>query len=325
MMKAPLSKVLMAETRRPRARQAKASIFADGPGWSYLLLSPFLTVYAVFVILPILCGILISFTKWNGVGDMQFVGLANYLSVLSNRRTIQSFENLFLFVSIEVPIAVFVGWGLALFIDRFSPPIATTLRAILLLPFIMPLFLTAAIWIWMLVPRFGLFNQLTAVFGLDDVEWLSNPRYMIGGLVIVETWRSAGFNMLLFYSGLKAIPKEILEAARIDGATAAQEIFYIIVPQLGPIAFVITVNALLGTFQIFDLPWLLTKSGFLEGQGGAGSGLLFPVMQSVASGFGSLRFGQGAAIGVLLMLLIVISTAILFWGRKTLGSGVRSA
>jgi multiple sugar transport system permease protein len=316
-----LSKALIAETERSRASHTRASVLADRPVWSYLLLSPFLIVYAVFVILPILSGILISFTKWNGVGDIQFVGLANYISILSNRRTIQSFENLFLFVIIQVPIAVCVGWGLALFIDRFTLPVATTLRAILLLPFIMPLFLTAAIWIWMLVPRFGLFNQLTSVFGLGGIEWLSNPKYMIGGLVIVETWRSAGFNMLLFYSGLKAIPKEILEAARIDGANAAQEIFHVIVPQLGPIAFVITVNALLGTFQIFDLPWLLTKSGFLEGQGGAGGGLLFPVMQSVASGFGSLRFGQGAAIGVLLMLLIVMSTLVLFWGRKALARG----
>jgi multiple sugar transport system permease protein len=316
-----LSTVVITGTERARPNLTRASILADGPIWSYLQLSPFLLVFAVFVILPILSGILISFTKWNGVSDIHFVGLANYISILSNKRIIQPFENLFVFAVIQVPISICVGWSLALFIDRFSAPIATALRAILLLPFIMPLFLTAAIWIWMLVPRFGLFNQLTSVFGLGEIEWLSNPKYMIGGLVIVETWRSAGFNMLLFYSGLKSIPRDILEAARIDGANAAQEIFHVIVPQLGPIAFVITVNALLGAFQIFDLPWLLTKSGFVEGQGGAGGGLMFPVMQAVASGFGSLRFGQGAAIGVLLMLLIVFSTVVLFSARKLLARG----
>jgi ABC-type sugar transport system permease subunit len=184
--------------------------------------------------------------------------------------------------------------------------------------FQLPLFLTAAIWLWMLVPQFGLFDQLTSVFGLGNVEWLSNPRYMIPGLVIVETWRSAGFNMVLFYAGLKAIPIEQREAARIDGANTLQEIGFVILPQLAPIAFIITINALFGTFQVFDLPWLLSKSGFVEGQGGAGGGLLFPVMQSVAAGFGSLRFGQAAAIGVVLLLLIIFVTTLMFGARTLL-------
>jgi multiple sugar transport system permease protein len=311
-----VSSVLVAVRSRARTERAREADFADGPGWSYLLLSPFLCVYLVFVVAPILAGVWISFVKWDGVGQMQFVGLANYSALFANRHVLQSFTNLFAFVAMQVPIGVGAGLGLAIFIDRFSATVATVLRAILLLPFIMPMFLTAAIWIWMLVPEFGLFNQLTSIFSLGGIEWLSNPRYMIFGLMIVETWRSAGFNMLLFYAGLKSIPKETLEAARIDGANPLQEVFLIILPQLRAIAFVITVNALFGAFQIFDLPWLLSKSGFVEGQGGAGGGLLFPVMQSVASGFGSLRFGQGAAIGVLLMLLIFLCTAVLFGGRR---------
>ena len=144
-----------------------------------------------------------------------------------------------------MPIGVFSGLSLAIFVDRFSGAAATFLRAVLLLPFIMPLFLTAAIWLWLMVPQFGLFNQLTSVFGLGDIDWLSNPRFMVPALVIVETWRTAGFNMLLFYAGLKAIPRETLEAARIDGANTSQEIYYIILPQIAPITFIIAVNALL--------------------------------------------------------------------------------
>jgi multiple sugar transport system permease protein len=296
---------------RPRAR----GIIRDSTLASYLMLGPFLGIYAFFVLMPILLGIALSFLKWDGIGAIQFVGWANYAALASNRKVLQSFGNLFTFVALQVPIGVFSGLSLAIFVDRFSGAAATFLRAVLLLPFIMPLFLTAAIWLWLMVPQFGLFNQLTSVFGLGDIEWLSNPRFMVPGLVIVETWRTAGFNMLLFYAGLKAISPETLEAARIDGANTAQEIYYIILPQIAPITFIIAVNALFGTFQIFDLPWLLSKSGFVEGQGGAGGGLLFPVMQSVASGFGSLRFGQGAAIGVILLILIVITTTVLFGAR----------
>jgi multiple sugar transport system permease protein len=304
--------------RRQRATPRNGSDVSTSPAWSYALLSPFVLVYVAFVLIPILFGIVLSFMKWDGVGAPQFIGLANFQALATNRRVLAAFGNLFYFVALEVPIAVVTGLSLALFVDRFSLRVATVIRAILLLPFIMPLFLTAAIWQWMLVPQFGLFNQLTAIFGLGNVEWLSNPPYMIPGLVIVETWRSAGFNMVLFYAGLKAIPIEQYEAARIDGANTFQEIGFVLLPQLAPITFIITVNAMFGTFQIFDLPWLLSKSGFVEGQGGAGGGLLFPVMQSVASGFGSLRFGQAAAIGVVLLLLIITVTGGMFAARTLL-------
>ena len=303
---------------RARGHRLRAgSDLSSSPAWSYALLSPFVLVYTAFVLLPIFLGLALSLMKWDGVGTPQFVGLANFQALVTNRKVLAAFGNLFYFVALQVPIAVLSGLSLALFVDRFSPRAANFLRAILLLPFIMPLFLTAAIWLWMLVPQFGLFDQLTSVFGLGNVEWLSNPRYMIPGLVIVETWRSAGFNMVLFYAGLKAIPIEQYEAARIDGANTWQEIGFVLLPQLAPITFIITINALFGTFQVFDLPWLLSKSGFVEGQGGAGGGLLFPVMQSVAAGFGSLRFGQAAAIGVVLLLLITFVTLVMF-GTRTL-------
>ncbi len=284
--------------------------------WSYVLLSPFLIVYFIFVLAPIVVGLGLSVMKWDGIHEASFVGLDNFRQVFTNKPIIKAFGNLFYFVALEVPIAVVVGLSLALFIDRFSARAATILRAILLLPFVMPMFLSAAIWQWMLVPQFGLFNQLTSVFGLGDVQWLSDPKYMIVGLVIVETWRSAGFNMVLFYAGLKAIPRDTLEAARLDGANTFQEIVFVVLPQLAPITFIIAVNALLGTFQVFDLPWLLSKSGFVEGQGGAGGGLLFPVMQAVSTAFGALRFGRAAAISAILLVLIVLATLAMFGLRR---------
>ena len=302
-----------ARDRLPRSR-ARGN-HRSGAVASYAMLGPFLLVYLVFVLVPIVLGIVLSFTKWDGNGAIQFIGFTNYTNLAANKKTLQAFGNLFQFVAMAVPIAVVVGLSLAIFVDRFSGPAATFLRAVLLLPFVMPLFLTAAIWLWMMVPQFGLFNQLTSVFGIGGIDWLSNPRYMVPALVIVETWRSAGFNMLLFYAGLKAIPRETLEAARIDGANTFDEVRYIILPQIAPITFIIAVNCFFGAFQIFDLPWLLSRSGFVEGQGGAGGGLLFPVMQSVASGFGSLRFGQAAAIGVLLLILIVATTGLMFGAR----------
>jgi multiple sugar transport system permease protein len=298
------------KSSRPRADLTQDAV------WSYTLLSPFLIVYFTFVLAPILVGLGLSVMKWDGIHEASFVGLDNFKQVFTNKPIIKAFGNLFYFVALEVPIAVAVGLSLALFIDRFSPRAATIMRAILLLPFVMPMFLSAAIWQWMLVPQFGLFNQLTAVIGLGDVQWLSDPKYMIAGLVIVETWRSAGFNMVLFYAGLKAIPRDTLEAARLDGANTFQEIVFVILPQLAPITFIIAVNALLGTFQVFDLPWLLSKSGFVEGQGGAGGGLLFPVMQAVSTAFGALRFGRAAAISTVLLVLIVLATMAMFGVRR---------
>ena len=146
-------------------------------------------------------------------------------------------------------------------------------------------------------------------------EWLSNPRFMVPGLVIVETWRTAGFNMLLFYAGLKVISRprrwRRLQSRRQHGA--GNLLHHLSADRTNRIHH--RCGGAIWHVSDFNLPWLLSKSGFVEGQGGAGGGLLFPLMQSVASGFGSLRFGQGAAIGVVLLILIVITTTMLFGAR----------
>jgi multiple sugar transport system permease protein len=283
------------------------------------MLTPFIAVYVLFVLAPIVFGVVLSFATWNGIGPITFVGADNYARLVADPHVQRAFVNLLYFVGLDVPIGMALGLGLALFVGRFRGRGATVIRAILFLPFVMPLFLTAAIWEWMLVPHFGLFTQGTAFLGLGGVDWLNDPAYMVPALVIVEQWHSAGFNMLLFYAALKAIPESTLEAAKLDGANVWQEVWHIQLPQLRPVLFIVTVNALISTFQVFDLPWLLSKSGFIQGQGGAAGGLLFPVMQAVATGLGTLRLGSAAAIGTLLLLLILVVTAVAFGGRALAG------
>ena len=298
-------------TRRREAQPPRRSTWR-GEGASLLHVAPYFVLYAVFGLLPIVMTIGLSFTSWNGITPPVFVGFENFTHLWTIGVLQKSFLNLFTYVIITVPLGVAVGLGLALFVDRLGGRFGAFVRSSVFLPFIMPLFITAVIWRWMFAPDYGLVNQILEGIGLHSIDWLATPSAILPALIIVDVWHSAGFNMLLTWAGLKSVPAEMREAARVDGAGTLQEVRYIILPQLRPVLFIITVNAMISAFQVFDLPWLLTKSGYLEGAGGPDQTLLFPVMTAITRGFGSLEFGEAASIGLLLLVLIGCVTATMF-------------
>lgn len=284
-----------------------------------VLLTPFVALYSVFVLAPIVASIGLSFTRWNGVGAPQVVGVANYANAFASPAMLKAFGNLVLYVGLTVPVGILVALGLALLVDRFADRWESLFRSLLFFPFVVPLFLTAAVWRWMFTPDLGLVDQVLQNLGIHTAGWLTSGPLMIPALVIVDTWHSAGFNMVLLLTGLKAVPRDVIEAARVDGAGTAAELRYVVLPQLFPVLFVVIVNACISALQVFDLPWLLTQSSFTQGVGGPGRGLLFPVMQMAAQGLGTLHFGEASVIAVVLLALIATITAGLFGIRRLAG------
>jgi len=136
----------------------------------------------------------------------------------------------------------------------------------------------------MLTPDYGFVNRILVFFGLPSVAWLTDPAYMIPAAVIVDVWRSTGFNMIILLAGLNGIPTEYYEAAKVDGANTAQQIIYITIPQLEPVLFLVIVNGFISALQIFDAPWLLTQSTYTA-YGGPQQGMLFPVMDIMGRAF----------------------------------------
>jgi multiple sugar transport system permease protein len=223
----------------------------------------------------------------------------------------KSFINLLKYVSITVPIGITVAFILALIVNSFNGFWSGFFRSAYFIPTMIPVFLAASVWRWMYAPEVGIINTALSWLGIQPINWLQNPGVMIQSLVIVDVWRSAGFNMVILLAGLKNIPEEYFDAARVDGANKIQEIIHITIPQLWPVLFFTITYGYISALQVFDAPWLMTASSNTA-YGGRLKGLLFPVMDMMGRAFGSLRFGPAAAYGFLLTLIILAVTALLF-------------
>lgn len=279
---------------------------------NYVMLLPFFTVFAIFFIYPIISGFSMSIQHWRPNASFDFVGAANYIKVLQSPRFIKAMTNLAIYVFTTVPIGIMVAFGLAILVNSFQGKWSQFFRSAYFIPSMIPIFLAATVWRWMLAPDYGTINLLLGLVGIPSIDWLRNPQFMISALVMVDVWRSVGFNMIILLAGLKNIPEMYYDAAKVDGANTLQQIFHITIPQVEPILFLVTVNGFISAMQIFDAPWIMSDSNYSMGYGGFLQGMLFPVMEMMGRAFGSSNFSEASALGFILLVIILIITLILF-------------
>lgn len=277
----------------------------------YLMLMPFFFLFSVFFLYPIGKGFFTSFYKWDVIHTPEFVGLKNYIDIIHSNDFVHAITNLLKYVSITVPIGILVAFLLALFVNSLHGFWEKFFRSAYFVPTMIPIFLTASIFRWMYMPGAGLINTGLAFLGIPSINWTTNPTAMIFSLIILDVWRSAGFNMVILLAGLKNIPSEYYDAARVDGANSFQEIIYITIPQIEPVLFFTITYGFISALQAFDAPWLLTVSNNIS-FGGHSGGLIFPVMDLMSRAFGGLKFGQSSAYGFILTIIIVVITVIFF-------------
>jgi len=281
----------------------------------YMMLAPFFVIFIAFFLYPILSGLYYSFFKWDAINPAEFVGLGNYEKILGSRKFNLSISNLLLYVSITVPLGITIAFLLALLVNSFKGAWANFFRSAFFVPVMMPLFLAATIWRWIYTPEVGILNTILGWFGFASVNFLNNTDTMLFALIAVDVWVSAGFNMVIILAGLKNVPTHLYEAARLDGASKVQEVFYVTIPMIAPVLFFVITYGFISALQVFDVPWLLTTSSF-ESYGGRRGALLFPVMDMMGRGFGRLRFGEAAAYGFILTFVIMTVTVLLFALRR---------
>ncbi|MCF3932095.1 sugar ABC transporter permease [Acuticoccus sp. M5D2P5] len=281
----------------------------------YLMVAPFVILFAVFFLYPIGSGLFYSFHDWNAVKPATFVGFDNYARILSSRDFERAMWNLGTYIIITVPLGILVAFGLALLVDSFTGAWGAFFRGAYFLPVVLPAFLAATIWRWIYTPNFGLLNMILGWFGIESINFLNDTSTMLYSLIAVDIWISAGFNMVIILAGLKNIPSELYEAARLDGANKLQQVVYVTIPMLGPVLFFVITYGLISAMQVFDKPWLLTGSSFTS-YGGRRNALLFPVMDMMGRAFGAVKFGEAAAYGFLLTIAIVFVTALMFLVRN---------
>jgi ABC-type sugar transport system permease subunit len=287
----------------PRRRRSPAVLSKLGRGLGpYGLILPKLLFFGVFLVFPIGWAILLSFQSGSILGTMSFVGLSNYRRLLSDSLFRISVENTLVYAVIVIPVVVCGGLVLAALLNR---PIRfrSFFRVSLILPTVTPTVAAVIIWIYLLQGQGGIFNEVLGFFGAAPVLWLGSPHLVIPMIAMIECWRGIGFYTIVFLAGMQSIPRELYQAAAIDGITGVRAFWRITVPLLRPVILFSTVVATIFNLQIFDSPFVLT-------QGGPGFSSTTLVMYIYDEAFSYDDMGYAAAISLMLMLLILVLAVI---------------
>ncbi|GAA2897366.1 carbohydrate ABC transporter permease [Microbacterium esteraromaticum] len=276
--------------------------------WGYVFVGPQLIGMGLFVVLPFVASLVLAFADWDGLGELTWVGLDNFVDQLQDPLLGRSILNTLLIAIITVPIglalAVIVAVALeklktrALYLVLFFSPVVTATVAI------------AMIWQQMFRVDGVLSTTIARVFGIDPPNWLQDPRLALLAVCIVTIWSSLGLNVVIFLAGLQNISPSVIEAARIDGAGAVRLLLSIRLPLLSPIVFFSSVIAFISSLQTFDIVYVLVSGG---GPDNATRTIVYHIYDL---GFGRFEFGLSSAASIILLLLTLIITAVQFGAQK---------
>jgi len=219
--------------------------------WGYFLISPNFLIILLFTIIPVFFSFYMSLTDWNILSAPSFIGLENYQNILKDALAKETFLNTFYFTVVSVPINVIFTLILAILLNQKIKGI-TFFRTAYYLPVISASVAVSLMFMWILANN-GLLNQMLESIGIEPIRWLTNPKIALNSVIGVTVWKGLGLNMIIFLAALQDIPKELLEAAAIDGANRIQQFFKITIPLISPIIFFVTITGVIGSFQSFDL------------------------------------------------------------------------
>jgi len=228
---------------------------------AFFFLSPTLIVFSVFVLFPIVFSFILSFQKWNMFSQtMHYIGFENYLRAFNSADFWLVLKNTFVYTLGTVPLNMLVSLGAALLISKKVAG-KKFLRTAFFAPVVVSPVAAAVIWRWIYEPNFGILNYILHFFGVPAVNWLNDPTAAMFALIVMGVWKTMGVNMVLFSAGLDGIPQQYYEAAEIDGAGQWRKFWRITIPLLAPTTFFILIMSMIGSFQVFDLVYVLTSGG----------------------------------------------------------------
>jgi ABC-type sugar transport system permease subunit len=287
------SAVIASPTSSARRRRRMAGLT------HYLYLLPMLVLVGAFLLYPAADTLWISFTNWNGLNDAAFIGLQNYIQLFSDAAFSTSFFNTLIWVGGVLVLQVGLGLLVAVILNGIWGE--TLFKTIFYLPATISGAATGVVWYFMFDPTEGVFNTFLRAVHLGGVaqDWLANPPINTYAMIVAATWQGLGPTMMLFLVGLQNIPKDPIEAALIDGAGGASLFRYITLPLLRPMATIVVGIALINSFKVFDLIWVMTQGGPYRS-----SETLAVTMYREA--FVSFQLAYGASVAVVLSLIVLV-------------------
>ena len=271
-----------------------------------LFLAPTVIGLGLFTFLPILASVVLAFFSWDIITPPRFVGLENFVDIAADPTIRVSFLNTIGFVVVAVTLQLAVALVLAVLVNTKMPRLLKSFfRSVLFFPLVLSAASVSIIMGYLFNENFGLVNHILNLLGMADVPWLTSTHGAMIVVILVYVWQNFGFSFLLFLGGLSSIPKEVYEAAQVDGATGWKQFWRITFPLVSPTTLVASVMAIISALQIFDQPYVLTR-------GGPGDSTRTAVMVIYESAFKQLEFGRASAIGIVLTVVIMLVTAVQF-------------
>ena len=285
-------------------------------GWAFA--APALSVILLFFALPVLAAFALSVTDFDiyALADhrnLRFVGLGNYIGLLTNPLFWKALGNTLYFVAVGVPLSIAASLGSALLLHskvaRFKPFFRTSLFA----PVVTTVVAVAVIWRYLFHTRYGVMNWLLSFVGIDPIDWLGDPHWSMPTIILFAVWKNFGYNMIILLAGLQAIPEDLYEAARIDGASWWRQFVHVTLPMLGPVMLLVSILTMAGYFQLFAEPYVMTQGGPLQST-------VSVLYMMYDEGFKWWNLGNASAVAFLMFLLMTAATSGLLWLARRRGS-----
>ena len=269
--------------------------------------APALAIIGGFFLLPVAAALALSFTDFDlyalaSLDNLRFVGLDNYLLLLQTPLFWKALGNTLYFVAVGVPLSIGLSLCAALLLNSPLARAQAFFRTALFAPVVTTIVAVAVVWRYLFHTRYGLVNEALATLAIDPVDWLGDPHWAMPTIILLAVWKNFGYNMVILLAGLQAIPRELYESARIDGATRLQEFRHVTLSGLGPLLSLVSVLTMAGYFQLFAEPYVMTEGGPLKS---TLSVLYFMYEQ----GFKWWNLGVASAVAFLLFGLVFAASA----------------
>ena len=276
---------------------------------AWLFLAPALLVLGLFFLLPVVAALALSLTDYDlyalaDIRNLRFVALGNYWELLHRPLFWSALGHTLYFVLVGVPLSIVASLGAALLLNSPLARCKPLFRTALFAPVVTTVVAVAVIWRYLFNTKYGLANYALGGLGIHPVDWLGDPRWAMPTIILFAVWKNFGYNMIIFLAALQAIPADLYEAARIDGASPLRQFRHITLPMLGPTLLMVGILTVSGYFQLFAEPFVMTEGGPLQST----TSVLYLMYEE---GFKWWNLGSASAVAFLLFLIMFAVTAVM--------------
>lgn len=283
------------------SKKARKDFFT---GMGFIL--PSLLGFLIFTFIPVVISLCLSFISWNfmeGIEGIKFNGLANYIRLFSDEWFLNSYKNNIIFTAVTVPVLIALGLVMATIINKYIYG-GGVVRTMIFIPYIASVVAVCTVWMVLLQPSYGPVNEFFRSIGIANPPgWLADFKWSLPSIMIIYVWQQVGYYSIVFLAGLKGLPEDVYEAAKVDGASSIRQFFSLTVPLISPTTFFLTIMGIIGSFKVFDQISVLT-------QGGPGSSSSVMAYYVYRTAFDYFEMGYANTLAWALFVLVFIVTLV---------------